>query len=64
MALDSVSAQASTASLEILAASAYRRLERLGRSLGLAFRSFRGPELPNEIDLKDLGYPASLSGRF
>jgi hypothetical protein len=59
---DSASSQISAATLEIIMTSAKRWLERLGHSLRLALRPFRGPELPPEIDPKDLGYPTTLTG--
>jgi hypothetical protein len=62
MAFDSASSQISAATFEIIAKSAKRWLERLGHSLRLALRPFRGPKLPPEIDPKDLGYPATLTG--
>jgi hypothetical protein len=61
---DSASSQISAATLEIITTSAKRWLERLGHSLCLALRPFREPELPPEIDPKDLGYPTTLTGRF
>jgi hypothetical protein len=61
---DSASSQASTATFEIISTSVKRWLERLGHSLSLALRSFRSPELPPEINQKDLGYPSTLTARF
>jgi hypothetical protein len=61
---DSASSQVFAATFEILTTSAKRSIERLGHSLRLALRPFRGPELPPEIDPKDLGYPTTLTGRF
>jgi hypothetical protein len=59
---DSASSQISAATREIITTSAKRRLERVGHSLRLALRPFRGPELPPEIDPKDIGYPTTLTG--
>ena len=64
MRSDTASTQVFAATFEIITTMAKRSIERLGHFLRLELRPFRGPELPPEVDPKDLGYPATLTGRF
>jgi hypothetical protein len=64
MALDLASSHAAAATFEYIATSTKSRIERFAHSLRLALRPFRGSGLPPEIDQKDLGYPASFTGRL